>query len=111
MDAKNRNIKHKISDTIKNNSIVSSIYTLATFIVKDEFFKAQIEQIYITDSKEIELIPKVGNHIIIFGSIQDIEEKLEKLKLFYTKGLKKTGWNKYKTINLKFRNQIVCTKI
>ena len=104
------NISHKLRDTVKNNSIVNKIYTLAKSITEDEFFKAQIEQIYINNKKEIELIPKVGNHIIIFGKIENTKEKLEKLKLFYTKGIKKTGWNNYKTINLKYRNQIVCTK-
>ncbi|MFC2110960.1 cell division protein FtsQ/DivIB [Bacteroidota bacterium] len=104
-------IGHKLQDTIKNNSTIKNVYTLAKAIINDEFFKAQIEQIYINKKNEIELIPKVGNHIIIFGSINNIDEKLEKLMLFYTKGLKKTGWNKYKTVNLKYRNQIVCTKI
>ncbi|MCF8296880.1 MAG: hypothetical protein K9J13_04975, partial [Saprospiraceae bacterium] len=100
----------KPGDTIKNNSTINKIFILAKAITKDEFFKAQIEQIYI-NKNEIELIPKVGDHVIIFGSISDMDEKLDKLKLFYIKGLKKTGWNNYKTINLKYRNQIVCTKI
>lgn len=107
----NGNISYKFGDTIKNNSTVNKIYTLAKSLTKDEFFKAQIEQIYINNNNEIELIPKVGNHVILFGSMKDADEKLEKLKLFYIKGLKKTGWNNYKTINLKYRNQIVCTKI
>ena len=39
------------------------------------------------------------------------EEKFEKLKMFYTEGLNKTdGWNKYSTINIKYKNQVVCTK-
>jgi cell division protein FtsQ len=38
-------------------------------------------------------------------------EKFEKLHTFYLQGLNTTGsWNKYSVINLKFKNQIVCTK-
>ena len=106
----NGNINHKLRDTIKNNSIINKIYTFAKTISKDEFYKAQIEQVFVNNKNEIELIPKVGSHLIIFGKIENVDEKLEKLKLFYTKGIKKKGWNNYKTINLKYRNQIVCTK-
>jgi hypothetical protein len=31
--------------------------------------------------------------------------------MFYTEGLNKTdGWNKYSIINIKYKNQVVCTK-
>jgi cell division protein FtsQ len=47
----------------------------------------------------------------VFGDAKDFEEKFEKLKTFYTEGLNKTdGWNKYSTINIKYKNQVVCTK-
>jgi cell division protein FtsQ len=47
----------------------------------------------------------------VFGEAKDFEEKFEKLKTFYTEGLNKTdGWNKYSTINIKYKNQVVCTK-
>jgi len=39
-----------------------------------------------------------------------LEEKFENLKLFYSEGVKQTGWRKYKEINLKYKNQIVCVK-
>ena len=38
------------------------------------------------------------------------EEKFEKLKTFYEKGLNQVGWNKYSRISLEFNNQIICTK-
>ena len=74
----------------------------------NEFWKAQIEQIYV--GEEIELVPLAGSHIIVLGNFQDIDEKMNKLLVFYTHGLNKVGWNIYETINLKYKNQIVCTK-
>ena len=59
---------------------------------------------------EIELVPRVGNHTILLGDITNYQEKLRKLYLFYEKGVNQVGWNDYKEINLKFRNQIVCVK-
>ena len=61
-------------------------------------------------NKEIELIPRVGNHIILLGSEEEMEAKFEKLMLFYKKGVQQTGWNQYSIINLKYKNQLVCVK-
>ena len=67
--------------------------------------EAQIEQIAVNKLLEFELVPKVGNHKIVFGGIENLEGKFEKLMIFYKKGLSKTGWNEYSEINLKYKNQ------
>ena len=59
---------------------------------------------------DMELVPRVGDHTILIGDDQQIHEKFEKLFLFYMEGLNKAGWNKYKVINLKYKDQVVCTK-
>jgi len=56
------------------------------------------------------LIPRVGNYEIQFGKMTDLETKFLKLNSFYEQALSKTDWNKYKTINLKYKDQIVCFK-
>ena len=90
--------------------LYNDILKLSLFIQKDPLWKVQIEQLYVNKDSEFELIPRVGNHTIVLGEINDLKSKFEKLKLFYSMGLSKTGWNEYKTINLKFKNQVVCTK-
>ena len=87
------------------------LYEFTLFLQKDKFWNAQIEQIYVSPKLDIELTPRVGNHQIILGKIEDYPENLAKLKLFYEKGLNKVGWNKYSKINLKYKNQVVCTKV
>jgi len=72
--------------------------------------KIQIEQIYVTKNREYEFVPKVGRHIIIFGGIENMNEKFKKLLVFYHQGINNAGWNTYKSINLKFENQVVCSK-
>ena len=52
----------------------------------------------------------VGNHRIMLGTLDEFEEKLANLKLFYEQAIPKVGWEKYSMINLKYKNQIVCTK-
>jgi cell division protein FtsQ len=68
------------------------------------------EQIYVGDDFEIELIPKVGNHKILIGNIENLDDKFSRLLLFYKQGLMRKGWENYSVINLKFKNQVVCTK-
>ena len=85
-------------------------YILASFVYKDPFWKAQIMQVYINNEGDMELIPRVGNHTIILGDVSGLEDKFSKLMIFYKQGLSKTGWNEYSTINLKYNNQVICTK-
>jgi cell division protein FtsQ len=92
-------------------SILDDVYRVADHIAKDSVLSALIHQISVTPDKELELYPSVGGHKIIFGKAIDVEEKFENLKVFYKEGLNKTNnWNKYATVNLKYKNQVVCTK-
>ena len=86
------------------------LFLLAKFIAENPFWKAQIMQIHAENNGDLTLIPRVGYQQIIFGKPIDIAEKFSKLKLFYEKGISEKGWNNYSYINLKFKNQIVCTK-
>ena len=89
---------------------LKSILKVSRFVCKNSLWNSQITQVYINNQKEIELIPRVGNHTIILGDVDRLDEKFENLKLFYSQGVKQTGWRKYKEINLKYKNQIVCVK-
>lgn len=94
----------------QKNHLICDIYQLSKFIYEDDFWRAQIEQIYVNDELEFELIPRVGAHIIYFGSIENYEMKFRNLRAFYLQGLNTVGWNNYEKINLKFDNQVICTK-
>ncbi|MBC8265948.1 MAG: hypothetical protein H8E84_03190 [Flavobacteriales bacterium] len=86
------------------------LYSLVKFIDENPFWKAQIMQIHGEDNGDFTFIPRVGYQQIVFGKAVNIDEKFSKLKLFYQKGISKKGWNNYSHINLKFKNQLVCTK-
>ena len=83
---------------------------LARFIHDDLFWKEQIEQIHVVSPEQIELYPRVGQHVIDLGSVENFREKFQRLRLFYREGLERVGWNKYQTISLAYDNQVVCTK-
>ena len=77
---------------------------------RSEFWKAQVEQINVTKDRQIELVPRVGDHLLILGTADNIEEKLERLMNFYEKGLDNVGWNKYRSISVAYDGQVVCKK-
>ncbi|MDR1370240.1 MAG: cell division protein FtsQ [Dysgonamonadaceae bacterium] len=86
------------------------LYEFVLFLYNDKFWDTQIEQIYVASNQDIELTPRVGNHQIILGKLDNYKENMEKLKIFYDRGLNEIGWNRYSVINLKFKNQVVCTR-
>lgn len=91
-------------------TMLQKLYLMARYLDYSEFFKAQIDQIYVNPQRDIELIPKVGEHVILFGGVNDLEEKFDKLRAFYNDGLRVNGWSKYNFLNIKYKNQVICSK-
>lgn len=117
-----RNLKQNKIDTVMNESgrgykLVKSlpsdlekIYKIALELDNDTLTSALIEQIYFNDDREIELVPKMGDQSIVLGDTVSLNEKLKNLRLFYSEGMQNFAWNNYKVINLKYKNQVVCSK-
>jgi cell division protein FtsQ len=90
------------------NAMIKKVYTLSTYVHENTFMKALTEQIFVSNTGDLVIIPKVKNQRLIIGDTMQLEEKFSKLIDFYSEGLNHIGWDKYKIINLKYRNQIVC---
>lgn len=88
----------------------NELYQLGLYLQQNPFWKAQVEQINVTPRKELEIVPRVGDHILFLGKATDFEEKFSKLQTFYSKVLNRIGWNKYERISIEFNNQIIGTK-
>jgi cell division protein FtsQ len=89
---------------------LNEIYKISKYLNANSFWNAFIDQIYINSKGEFELITKSNIHTIDFGSIESMESKFNKLKFFYVNGLTRVGWRQYNRINIKYNNQIVCSK-
>ena len=97
---------------------------LAKAINESDLWRHQIEQLNILPDHTVEIVPRVGDHVVNIGQLPTYRDKkyrdkaikdyvgsqLERLRKFYVYGLSKAGWNKYSYINLEFCNQIICTK-
>ena len=121
---------HYASDIIIATGYIDKWYAtryispLAKEIMGNDLWRNLIEQINVTPSHGIELVPRLGNHIVYIGQLPEsnsrrqrpkmiktyVDEKLTRLEKFYKYGLSQAGWNKYSYINLEFDNQIICKK-
>lgn len=105
------NISDSVSvkiDSIKTKQLFD-IYNLAMIIYSDSILKYQIDQIVRKDTSYI-LMPKIGDYEIILGERNEWKEELLRLHLLYTKAFVKEGWDKYSMVDLRFNNQVVCTR-
>jgi len=96
------------SDSLAKPKLAEA-YDISSLIYGDSLWKAQFQHLSFESNGDLVAYPQVGNHTIIFGS-KRLEEKLEALRIFYYEGMSQESWNKYKSINLKYKDQIVCTK-
>ena len=87
-----------------------SIYQFITRIKEDDFLKEYIISIK-KNKNNYMLYTRTAEHRIDFGSLDEIEEKLEKLSVFYQYKINEIGWGKYKIIDLKYKNQVIGIKL
>lgn len=103
-------LEHKMSweKNLTETRYGQDLLDLLLYIKADYFWQAQIASVVVKREGELVLLPQVSKQDIYFGMPEDFEGKFKKLKLFYTEILPNKGWNTYTSVNLKFKNQIVC---
>ena len=101
----------------KNYEDFGKLITFVRRLEKDDFWSAETVQIVASTNSagelETVLVPRSGDFVIEFGRIdspKENDEKLDRLREFYRKVLDRTGANEYRTINIKYKGQVVCAK-
>ncbi len=95
-----------IDDEFANEQLLPCVL----YIQNDDFWKAQIQQIYVEKSGDVILTPLVGDHFIELGKLDSYQEKFQNMKAFYKQVLANNNWNKYESISLKFKNQVIAKR-
>jgi cell division protein FtsQ len=94
---------------VKQDDDLREVSLLLEKIVADDFLKKEIIGIHLNGSHECVLTVRSGDYKIEFGELNQMEQKFRKLKAFYNKTFS-TDIQKYKTINIKYHNQVVGVK-
>jgi cell division protein FtsQ len=90
--------------------LLNDILHFTKAVQNDSFFTAQTAQVNIAANGDFELVPSVGDHLVLIGSVENIEDKLNRLYTFYKKVWVQSGLNAYQVIDCRFDNQIVALK-
>lgn len=88
------------------------LLTFVEFVEEDDFWRSEVVQIVVTTSAsgapEVALVPRSSDCIVLFGRVEEVERKFDKLLRFYRSGLDNIGWDRYRTIDVRFAGQVVC---
>lgn len=93
----------------KDSVLLNDVTVTAKFILHNPFWMSQVSEVNINDDRTFEITPLVGNHIIRIGNGENIESKFHRLFVFYQQVLSKTGFEKYKSIDVRFEGQVVAS--
>lgn len=93
-----------------NKGDLKEITDFVNVILADDFLKKEIIGIHKTQKNEFVLSVRSGKYKIELGSLDEMSTKFKKLKAFYNKAFVDKTIEQYRTINLKYHNQVVCAK-
>lgn len=97
-----------------DSALLENMIATASFISSDSFWVSQVSQIDIhkcgAGCWNMEMIPVVGNHRVDLGDGSDIASKFHRLYLFYDQVLKRTGFDKYKRVDVQYNGQVIGVK-
>ena len=91
-----------------SDAVLISLYAVAREIHEDKFLKPLVDQVYIDNRKQVILVPKLGVKEIILGDSTMLEDKIERLKIFYKEAISGFAWEKYRQMDLRYKGQVIC---
>jgi len=98
-----------IYDSEKTANLAKA-FEFVNYINDDRFWSAMIDHLSMTRDGQIDLVPRIGCHVVHLGLPENYEEKLDKLLVFYRKVMPEAGWDRYRRIDLEYNGQIVCQR-
>ncbi len=93
-----------------DSTLLKDVLTFAKTIQKDSFFMAQVAQVNIEPNGHFQMVPTLGDHLVLLGTIDKLEDKLNRLFTFYKKVWVGSGINAYQVIDCRFDHQVVALK-
>lgn len=107
-------INGDFSEPLNTDSLgsqMTDLLAVANFLDQNSNYSTLIDQLFCERDGDIMMVSKLGDNIIELGSASDLDEKFSNLLTFYKKGMPRAGWQTYNRISLKYKNQVVCSKI
>ncbi|WP_452218927.1 cell division protein FtsQ/DivIB [Lacinutrix undariae] len=93
---------------LKND--LKNVYQIAQKVADDAFLNSHVVEIHQNENATIDLKFRLHDFNIHLGSLNLLDKKINNLKAFYQKAYKDKTLDSYSVVNLKFDNQVICTK-
>jgi cell division protein FtsQ len=93
-----------------DSALLKDVLFFAKTIQKDTFFMAQVAQVNIEPNGSFQMVPTLGDHLVLLGTVDQLEDKLNRLFTFYKKVWLGSGVNAYQFIDCRFNHQVVALK-
>ena len=89
---------------------LTNVFTIAKKVQQDDFLKKHVVEIHQNENKSIDLKFRLNDFTIHLGSLKSLDKKINNLKALYQKAMRDKTLESYSIVNLKFDNQVICTK-
>ncbi len=93
-----------------NNKNKEDLALLFNIISNDVFLKKNIIAVEVMSNGCLKILNRNFDYVIDFGQLVNVEQKFKNYKAFFQKAVLDSSLYKYKKIDLRFTEQVVCTK-
>lgn len=99
-----------VNDSIYMKTELPGLYMIMKEVIADNYARNCVKQVFVDKKKNYIFSLNSTDIIVIFGDVNNIKEKLSKMRHFFNKMQGNPELDNYKEINLNYLNQVVCTK-
>lgn len=103
-------LNRQLCDTVEADQNLINTLQIFDAIERNEYLKSCIGQLYCNNKNEFEIVAKGIPSRIVLGDTDNLDDKLGRLEVFIRQKANGTEIKNFKKIDLKYKNQIVCTK-
>ncbi len=95
---------------VQQGQAINDLLKFFEFTKQNDFAQALVSSVEVKPNGDFVFAPRTGHHLVNIGQPKDLDEKFNRLHIFYKQALNKLGWDHYSEVNLKFKNQIIAKK-
>lgn len=85
-------------------------FRTALYISRHPSERAQYSQIYVNNSRELELYNNVSQHVVLIGNADRLPEKFDNLRTVYSEALVYLPPKQYSRIDARYKDRVFATK-
>lgn len=93
-----------------DSALLKDIVSVGRYISSDSFWTAQVAQVNITPRAEFEIVPVIGDHVVMLGDAEGLDRKFNRLYAFYKQAWLQNGIDTYERLDVQYDNQVVAVR-